>query len=648
MALRTRESPAPPVGESTQPRRWLALAVLCVSLLIVNLDNTVLNVALPTLVRDLHATSSQLQWVVDSYALVFAGLLLVAGSLADRVGRKRTFMAGLIAFAGASAWAAFSGSVPMLIAARATMGIGAALMMPSTLAIITDMFRQHHERQRAIGMWAGTSGLGIALGPIVGGLLLAHFWWGSVFLINVPIALVGLFCALPLVPDSRNAAALRPDLAGGLLSIAGLGLVLWSIIEAPVHGWSSTQVIFTGAAGLVVLGAFAAWERFTSHPMLNLRFFRRRRFSAAISSVGLVMFGLLGSLFMLTQFLQFDLGYTALQAGIRVLPAAGMIAVIAPLSVVFVRAAGTKLTVAAGLLSIAAGLWQISGATVTSTYTDTLAGVILLGIGAGLAIPASTESVMGSLPRSDTGVGSATNGVFLQVGGALGVAVIGSLFATRYQDVMTAVLAPRHLPHAVESTILGSIGGAQSVHLGGATGALLAHVASSAFISGMDLGLRTGAAAALAGCVLALVALPARPARPADGRVPAPPAPGGAGDLAPGAGDLAPGAGDLVRGDTVDLAHGEPRSPPPGTPRSQREATPGLHDRALVADKDHSRRAGGAAATPSPMSGRCAGFSHLSTLSNSPIGSVTQPVVAVPMLTCRKIALPRPGVRAVL
>jgi EmrB/QacA subfamily drug resistance transporter len=532
MALGTREAPAPWAGESGQSRRrWLALAVLCVTLLIVNLDNTVLNVALPTLVRDLNATSSQLQWIVDSYALVFAGLLLVSGSLADRVGRKRTFVAGLSAFACASAWAAFSGSVPMLIAARATMGVGAALMMPSTLAIITDMFRDHHERQRAIGIWSGTSGLGIALGPIVGGLLLARFWWGSVFLINVPIAVIGLLCALPLVPDSRNAAALRPDLAGGLLSIAGLGLVLWSIIEAPVHGWSSVQVVSTGIAGVVLLGAFAAWERVTSHPMLNLRFFRRRRFSAAITSVGLVMFGLLGSLFMLTQFLQFDLGYTALQAGIRVLPAAGMIAVIAPFSIVFVRAAGTKLTVAAGLLSIAVGLWQISGASVAATYLDTLAGVILLGIGAGLAIPAATESVMGSLPRSDTGVGSATNGVFIQVGGALGVAVIGSLLASRYQDTMTAGLAAYHVPRAFAGTILGSIGGALGVaaHLGGAAGALLGHLARSAFISGMDLGLRTGAAAALAGCVLALVALPARPPTDRDPVTPAtedPTAPG--------------------------------------------------------------------------------------------------------------------------
>ena len=487
--------------------------MLCVSLLIVTLDNTVLNVALPTLVRDLHATDTQLQWIVDSYVMVFAGLLLVAGSLADRIGRKRTFLAGLVAFAAGSAWAAFSGSVGMLIAARASMGIGGALMMPSTLSIITDMFRDARERQQAIGIWAGTTGVGIALGPIVGGLLLTHFWWGSVFLINVPIAAAGLACAVPLVPDSKNPAALKPDLAGSLLSIAGLGLLLWSIIEAPVRGWSSGLVIGAGLAGLAVLAVFAAWERISTHPMLNLQFFRERGFSAAVSSVGLVTFGLFGALFVLTQYLQFNLGFSALQAGVRVLPAAGAIAVIAPLSTVIVRVAGTKLAVSGGLLIIAGGLWQISGASVASTYGSTLPGMIMLGIGAGLAIPAATASVMGSLPRAHTGVGSATNGAFLQVGGALGVAVIGSLLSTRYQERMTTALAPFHLPHAVESTILGSIGGAQSVaaRLGGAAGALLARLARSAFISGMDLGLLTGAAVALAGCILALALLPSRP-----------------------------------------------------------------------------------------------------------------------------------------
>jgi EmrB/QacA subfamily drug resistance transporter len=521
MAVRTRQVPVPhPSARRPGSPRWLALSVLCVSILMVNLDNTVLNVALPTLVRDLNATSSQLQWIVDAYALVFGGLLLVAGSLADRVGRKRTFLAGLVAFAGGSAWAALSGSVGMLIAARAGMGIGAALMAPSTLSIITDMFRDPAQRQRAIGFWAGTSALGFALGPITGGLLLAHFWWGSVFLINVPIAAAGLVCAIPLVPDSKNLAALRPDLAGAVLSIAGLGLVLWSIIEAPAHGWSSALVIGASSAGLVVLAGFAAWERATSHPMLNLQFFRTASFSAAVGSNGLALFGLAGALFVLTQFLQFNLGYSALGAGVRMLPCAAAMAVIAPVSAAVIRMAGTKLTAAAGLLLIAGGLWQVSGASVSWTFTGILPGMILTGIGAALVMPAVSGSVMGSLPRGDLAVGAATNGAFTQVGSALGVAVIGSLLSTRYQDRMTAALAPYHLPHAIENTILGSIGGALDVaaRAGGAAGHLLAQAARSAFISGADLGLLAAAAVALAGCVLALAVLPARPPAKGGGR----------------------------------------------------------------------------------------------------------------------------------
>jgi EmrB/QacA subfamily drug resistance transporter len=514
MVTRTDHVPAAARPDEGLPpaERWLALAVLCVSLLMVTLDNTVLNVALPTLVRDLHATTTELQWIVDAYVIVFAGLLLVMGSLADRIGRKRVFLAGLAAFAAGSAWAAFSGSVGVLIAARASMGVGGAMMMPATLAIITDMFRDPAERQRAIGIWAGTTGLGVALGPIIGGLLLAHFWWGSVFLINVPIAVLGGACALPLIPDSKNPAALAPDLPGALLSIAGLGLVLWSLIEAPVRGWSSPLVIGAGAGGLAVLAVFVLWERASSHPMLNLRFFRRRRFSAAVGSVGLATFGLFGTLFVLTQFLQFVLGYSALEAGIRVLPAAGAIAVIAPLSTVLVRAVGTKITVAAGLLIIAGGLMQLSTASATTTFAGILPGLILLGVGAGLTIPAATESVMGSLPSGHTGVGSATNGAFLQTGGALGVAVIGSLLNTRYQDMMTSTLAPYHVPHAVMETILGSVGGALAVaaHVGGVLGAALGHLARSAFASGMDLGLTTGACVAAAGCLIALVALPSR------------------------------------------------------------------------------------------------------------------------------------------
>jgi EmrB/QacA subfamily drug resistance transporter len=513
MAFRPHATSVPRMGEaSAPPRRWLALGVLCVSLLVVNLDNTVLNVALPTLVRVLHATSTQLQWIVDSYIIVYAGLVLVCGSLADRIGRKRTFLAGLVIFAAGSAWAAFSGSVGMLIAARAGMGIGGAVMMPSTLSIITDMFRDAGERQRAIGLWAGSSGLGVALGPIVGGLLLSHFWWGSVFLVNVPIAAAGVACAISLVPDSKKAAALPPDLAGAALSVAGLGLLLWAIIEAPLLGWSSGPVLVAGLGALAILGAFVAWERASSHPMLHLDFFANRRFSVAILCVGLVNFGLYGALFLLTQFLQFDLAYTPLQAGLRILPSAGATIVVAPCAAVFVRRLGTKFTVIAGLLIIAVGLWVNSGLSITWDYGDIVFGMVLLGVGPAVAIPAAVASAMGSLPRGDTGVGSATNATFMQVGGALGVAVFGSLLTTRYQGRMTAALAPYRIPHAIHSTALGSLGGAldAAARLGGALSTVVAHAARSAFLSGADLGLRTGAVVALAACLIALAALPRR------------------------------------------------------------------------------------------------------------------------------------------
>jgi len=491
--------------------------VLCVPLLIVSLDNTVLNVVLPTLVRRLHASTSQLQWIVDAYALVFGGLMLLAGSLADRVGRKHTFLAGLLAFAAGSCWAAFSGSVGMLIAARAAMGVGAALIMPSTLSIITNTFADPRERQRALGLWSATSGAGVALGPIVGGLLLAHFWWGSVFLINVPVALLGALLALPLVPDSRDPHSARADAGGSLLSIAGLGMLLWAIIEAPVHGWSSALVLGAGAGGVVVLCAFAAWERRSAHPMLDLRYFAARSFSAAVMCNGLLAFGLYGALFVLTQLLQFQLGYSPLRAGVRVLPAAGAIALAAPLSSVLVRRAGAKLTVTCGLLIGSAGLWLLSGVSAADTYADVVPGMVALGIGAGLVLPSATGSVMGSLPSAHTGVGSATNGSFMQVGGALGVAVIGSVLSTRYQHRIGATIAPYHVPHAVAETIRGSLGGALEVsrRIGGLTGHLLAHYAHADFVSAMDLGLTVAAAVALAGALLALLALPARqPAAP--------------------------------------------------------------------------------------------------------------------------------------
>ncbi|HUA48274.1 MAG TPA: MFS transporter [Solirubrobacteraceae bacterium] len=501
---------APP---SRPVNRWLTLAVLCVPLLIVSLDNTVLNVALPTLVRKLHASDSQLQWIVDAYVLVFGGLMLVSGSVADRGGRKLTFLAGLMVFAGCSTWAALSGSSSVLIAARASMGLGATLIMPATLAIITNTFTDRGERQRALGIWAATTGAGVALGPIVGGLLLAHFAWGSVFLINVPIALMGLAAGIPLVPNSRNEHAQRLDLAGSLLSVLGLGLVLWAVIEAPVHGWTSAEVLGTGAGGLATLAGFMAWEARSSHPMLSLRFFRRRAFSGAVLSTATMMFALMGMLFVLTQFLQFQLGYSALQAGIRMLPAAGGITVVAPFSAIVVRRLGTKLTVALGLALITGGLWQTAAATVTTGYSGVVVGAVMIGVGTGLVMPACTGSLVGTLPLEHTGIGSATNGSFLNVGGAFGVAILGSIMSTRYQHRLAASAAAHALPAAARHAALGSLGAALQVaeRAGGLLGAGLADAARVAFMSGMSLTLEIGACVTLAGVLVALVVLPSRP-----------------------------------------------------------------------------------------------------------------------------------------
>ena len=449
--------------EAWVAHRGAALVVVCAAALIVNVDNTILNVALPTLVRKLHATSSELQWIVDSYAMVFAGLVLVGGSLADRLGRKRFFLIGLTIFAIGSIGAAVSGSVDPLIAWRAVMGAGAALTVPSSLSIINDVFRDPAERARAIGAWAATIGLGIAIGPIAGGLLLAGFWWGSIFLVNVPI------------------------------------------------------VIAVGAISVAVLGAFVAWEANCGHPMLKLAFFRDRRFSVAAAAECLGVFGLLGTLFVETQFLQFDLGYSPLQAGVRILPIAAMLGLAAASASITARTIGIKFTAAGALVAIAGGLWQTSAAsTGAATYVDVLPGLLLIGFGAGLLLPTATNSVVGSAPPDDSGIASAVNTVALQVGGALGVAVIGSLMLTRYQNHISTALAGRHVPLAATHTILGSLGGALAVasSAGGTTGALLAHAARAAFMSGTEVSLAAGAVVALSGAFLVIARLPSPNAQP--------------------------------------------------------------------------------------------------------------------------------------
>ena len=495
--------------------RRLILTVLCVSLLIVSLDNTILNVALPVIVRTLHASSSSLQWIVDSYAIVFAGLLLVAGSLGDRLGRKWVFMTGLVIFSAGSAVSAFSGTADRLIAARAFMGIGGAAIMPSTLSILTSTFTEARERARAIGIWSGTTGLGVAVGPVAGGWLLAHFWWGSVFLVNVPIALIGLFAAVWLVPNSKNSNTKRSDPIGAGLSIVGMGLLLWGIIEAPNRSWTSPLILGAIAAALAVLTLFIIWERHSSHPMLEVSFFKSRRFSAAVGAMGLVMFALMGGLFLLTQYLQFSLGYTAFETGLRIAPIAAVLLVVAPLSSVVDRLVGTKPVVFAGMAIVALGFGLLTRVTVHDTYMDVLPAFLLIGLGTGLAFAPSTESVMGSLPVDQAGVGAATNGAALQTGGALGVGVLGSLLNTRYQNRLAPVLAHYKMPASILHLITGSLGGALAVSqkIGGVLGPELANFARRSFVSGLDLAVSVGAVVVGTAGLVVLVVLPNRSAQ---------------------------------------------------------------------------------------------------------------------------------------
>jgi len=507
-------APSSSAGQVTPQahNRKLILAVLSVSLLIVSLDTTILNVALPVIVRSLHASSSSLQWIVDSYSIVFAGLLLAVGSLGDRVGRKWVFLAGLAVFSAGSAISAFSGSANQLIAARAFMGIGGAAIMPSTLSILTNTFTEAHERARAIGIWSGTTGLGVAVGPVAGGWLLSHFWWGSVFLINVPIAIAGLVATLFLIPNSKNPNTKRPDPIGAGLSICGMSLLLWGIIEAPNRSWTSPYIVGSLAIALVIIVGFVLWEKHSTHPMLELSFFSSKRFSAAIGAMALVLFALMGGLFLLTQYLQFSLGYSAFQTGIRLAPIAAVLLVVAPLSSVVERYVGTKSVVFVGLVLIAIGFALLSRVTVRSTYGDVFPAFLMMGFGVGLALAPCTESVMGSLPVDQTGVGAATNSTGLQIGGALGVGILGSLLNTRYKNDLTPVLAHHSIPTSVLHIITGSLGGALTVaqKAGGVLGPELAKMANGAFVSGLALASVVGAIVVVLAALVVLIVLPNR------------------------------------------------------------------------------------------------------------------------------------------
>ncbi|MBB4982546.1 MULTISPECIES: MFS transporter [Streptomyces] len=481
-----------PATTGSHPQRWLILGVICLAQLTVLLDNTVLSVAIPSLTSELHASTTDIQWMINAYSLVQSGLLLTAGNAADRYGRKKMLAAGLALFGLGSLAAGLAGSTAQLIAARAGMGVGGALLMTTTLAVVMQIFGDE-ERVKAIAIWATVASLGFAGGPLIGGVILNHYWWGMIFLINIPVAVVALVAVLKLVPESKNPQGERPDLLGALLSTIGMTSTVYAIITGPAHGWTSAEVLVPAAIGAVVLAAFALWELHTPYPMLDMHFFRNEKFVGAVAGAILVMFGMGGSLFLLTQHLQFVLGYEPLEAGLRMAPLALTVVALNLTGVGprIVMKLGTSPTVAVGMTLVAAGLASIAllGGGTDGTYWGMLLGLVLMGIGLAVANPAMANAIMSAIPPEKAGVGAGINGTLAEFGNGLGVAVLGAVLNARFA-ALVAVTASS-LPAA----------------LAAAGGEAERRQISDAFATGLQTSQLVGAIAVFAGGLLAAALL---------------------------------------------------------------------------------------------------------------------------------------------
>ncbi len=492
------------------PRRWWALAVLCLSLVLITLDNTVLNVALPTLSRELNASTSQLQWIVDSYQLVFASLLFSAGSLADRYGRKGMLTAGLVVFGVGTLAASFATDANALIATRAFMGIGGAMIMPSTLSILGTVFPDAAERAKAIAIWAAMSAVGIALGPVIGGLLLAHFGWGSIFLVNVPVVVVALIGGHFLLPTSKDPSPGRMDPLGSLLTIVALGSLVYSVIQGPDKGWASGNVLGAAGLGVLAIGAFVVWERHCDHPMLDLALFSHPGFSIGSLTLMLAYFGALGTYFLYTQHLQFVLGYSALRAGVYSVPFAVALVAFSLQTPGLIKRLGTAKVAGIGCTILSAGVALRAFSTATTGFPLLLASLVVCGIGVGLTVAPSTGSIMSSLPPDQAGVGSAINDAARQVGAATGVAVLGSVWSTAYRGALTrSSVGPRVPDHALSES-RSSIGSVVDLAhtLPRDVGNELLSAAKAAFVHGSNVANVVGALVVLVAAVLAFRYLP--------------------------------------------------------------------------------------------------------------------------------------------
>ncbi|QSB17267.1 MFS transporter [Natronosporangium hydrolyticum] len=500
------------------PQRWLILGVLVVCLLVVVLDHTILNVALKVIadpVQGLGATQVELEWALNSYTLVFAGLLFMFGVVADRYGRRLFLVIGLVIFGIASVASAYAQDPGQLIAARALMGIGGAAIMPATLSIISTVF-DPRERGRAIGVWAGAVGIGVAIGPVTGGLLLEHFWWGSIFLVNAPVVVLGLVLILSLVPESRDPNPSRLDVVGVLLSIAGLVALVYGIIDGGEHGFGRPMAWLTIGGGVALLTIFVLWERRISYPSLDIRLFRNPRFSTAAGVVALIFFAAFGVLFFVIFFLQLVRDYSPLQAGLLLMPFAVAQLIFAPLSATMVKRFGAKAVCAVGLSLTAGALlgWVFIGEQTPIWVVCVL--FFVQGIGMANVMPPATESILSTLPRERAGVGSAVTNTVRQVGGALGVAVLGAVVMAVYRRLIEPTLAT--VPEEVRGEAGESISGAYAVIEREGLTELVAP-ANEAFVTAMHTAATVSAVVAV---ISVLVVLRWLPGRERPGSVPEP------------------------------------------------------------------------------------------------------------------------------
>jgi len=489
-------------------RRWVILGVLCTSLLIIVIGNTSLNVALPKMSEALGLTNSQQQWVVDAYSLVFAGLLFTAGTLSDRFGRKGFMQAGVVLFGAASAYATFVASTAVeVIGARAVMGIGGALVMPATLSILVNTFPAR-ERARAIGIWAGVAGGGGALGLVLGGWLVEHFWWGSAFAINVPVTITALILGALIVPTSRDRHPSKLDPIGALLSMIGLGVFVYGLIEAPKWGWASVTSLGIIGAGIAVLGIFALWELHTKSPMLDVRLFKDRRFGVSSVGMSLVFLTMFGFFFVVSQLFQLVLGYGPFESGLRMLPIMPVMIIFSTRAAGLVERFGARTVVTTGMLLTAAGVLILSFLTASSGYGHVLLGMFVMASGMGLTMTPMTELIMSSVPRDKAGVGSAMNDTTREVGTTLGVAILGSILSSGYTSNLGGAVSglPESARNAAEGSLAGALGVAHQI--GGTQGAALVDAAKTAWADGLHLSLMIGAGIVLFAAAIAARYLP--------------------------------------------------------------------------------------------------------------------------------------------